>query len=1562
MQSNAGWHRLAALVLSAVLLLAAPSTGLKAAPGTVEARTAAEVLLPTLRTAAQVRRLSLAEAEKSYPVDLEGVVILCDPHMALFFIQDATDDVYVYAPGVTNALPAGRRVRIKGTTKAGRSSAIIVAGNVAPYGETAPLRARPITLEELAGDRHDARLIQVTGRVSSAVAKHGRVEMVVRVGERSVNVVMVQGGEVDPIPYLDAELSIQAVAVAETDDQGRITEVYLAAGGRDQLDLLKPAPVNPYQLTETPLDQVAAYLDPAWPRVRVRGMVVEWQPESHLVISNASHRLRLKTAGIEALEVGEWVDVVGMARQLDGEPVLVEGVYRLASTSEADLQPNASGRNRLRVLRRIKEVRELVPEEAARGYPVELNATVTLWRQRGPELFIQDSTGGIYARTTNNSLPVGLGTRVRFRGYTETGKLAPVVRAREVQVVGQGQPPASIPLSSSLLASGEADCRWAGLEGMVRVAEARLPGVRPEALLRVAIPGGSVQVRLPDEAPSQAHLVDARVKVEGVVATVFTPGGVYVGNALRVPHLTNITLLEAPPRDPFAVPLQGMDRLLPFTQQADRQHRVRIRGVLTWQDPTGALALQAGAAGLIVEAPGATNLAVGDVVEAVGFVELSENRPHLEEALCRVVGHTNQVAPVRFDPARHQAIDLDDRVVEFDGTLLAAVQQGAKWVLTLETQAGYVQAVLRSTAGTTWTPPPNGSRLRMAGVWNPIPSRGPETSQPRLLLRSPRDVTVLERPPWWSLRHSLTLMGGMALVLGLGVAWVQTLRGKLRQQTQLIEATLRQEMALEERYRQLVENARDLIISLGLDGRVLSVNVAGERLLGRSREELLRLRFEELVTPEQRDAVRQRFADPTGAGATGTFQIEIPDDHGRRRTVELNLRLIQHESQPPALEGIGRDVTERREAELALRAERNLLRTLVDHLPGRIFIKDLEGRYLLVNAAYHGLVGRSEAEVLGKTVFDLFPRELAERYDQDDRQVLATGVAIHQKEEPSVTGRGEPRWLLTTKVPLRDGNDQVVGLVGITTDITERKAADEVLRQHQALLQLSQRIGRVGSWEHHWSTGRFRVSREAGRIFGLAADAETTTFAAIITRIHPEDRPRIEHLRQTTLQRGEPLVVDHRLLLPDGATRWVNVQAEPLRDPNGRLVGVAGTVQDITDRVELEQRLRQAQKMEAVGQLAGGVAHDFNNILTVIIGHVHALMADPVQDQATRDSYQEIEAASQRAARLTRQLLAFSRRQLLQMRPLHLQSALAGMADMLRRLLGEHIELGVACPADLVVLADGGAIDQVVMNLAVNARDAMPQGGRLTIAARAVNLAPQELRVHPEARAGEFACLEVVDTGCGIDPLSLPRIFEPFFTTKDVGQGTGLGLATVYGIVQQHSGWIEVSSEPGRGATFRIYLPLAPGEAEQPRMPSSQPSAVVGGAETVLLVEDEPALRSVARRMLQRAGYRVVEASDGPEALSMWSLHREEIELLITDLVMPGGLSGQNLARQLRTSKPGLKVILTSGYSLEALRDSVALDETQVFLPKPYEPGKLAATVRSLLDSKPSTSPPTESI
>jgi two-component system, NtrC family, sensor kinase len=396
---------------------------------------------------------------------------------------------------------------------------------------------------------------------------------------------------------------------------------------------------------------------------------------------------------------------------------------------------------------------------------------------------------------------------------------------------------------------------------------------------------------------------------------------------------------------------------------------------------------------------------------------------------------------------------------------------------------------------------------------------------------------------------------------------------------------------------------------------------------------------------------------------------------------------------------------------------------------------------------------------------------------------------------------------------------------------------------------------------------------------------------------------------------------------------------------------------EMAERVEVENALRQAQKMEAVGQLAGGIAHDFNNLLSVIRGHTGLLLGvQEIPAAKTQESLREVDDAAERAASLTRQLLTFSRKQVMQPEYLDLNEVIAQVGKLLGRVLGEDIALEIEATANVPhVRADRAMVEQVVMNLAVNARDAMPKGGRLVVRSDTAELDSTALPRHPLARAGRFASFSMTDSGCGIAPEVLPRIFEPFFTTKEVGKGTGLGLATAYGIVKQHGGWIELESTLGRGTTFTIFLPAsAKPAAETPRHASG--TDLIGGTETILLVEDEAPLLNVTRMVLQHYGYRVLAATSGAEALNMWPEHGAQIDLLLTDVIMPHGVSGPDLAARLTADKPGLKVIMSSGYSRDLLDRKSGIGEEMHFLSKPYTPLKLMTAVRACLDGKDSRS------
>jgi PAS domain S-box-containing protein len=393
-------------------------------------------------------------------------------------------------------------------------------------------------------------------------------------------------------------------------------------------------------------------------------------------------------------------------------------------------------------------------------------------------------------------------------------------------------------------------------------------------------------------------------------------------------------------------------------------------------------------------------------------------------------------------------------------------------------------------------------------------------------------------------------------------------------------------------------------------------------------------------------------------------------------------------------------------------------------------------------------------------------------------------------------------------------------------------------------------------------------------------------------------------------------------------------------------------VRDITEQLKLEDQLRQAQKMEAIGQLAAGIAHDFNNILTVVQGHASLLLSEKSPESSDYEPLQAISEAAARAARLIRQLLTFSRRQVLQFQTLDIRETLSAVSMMVPQMLGEHITVKIVTAPDLPLInADSGMMEQILINFAINARDAMPNGGRLVITVKGVSLGPEAQRGCAEARPGDYLCLSVADTGCGMSRETMSRIFDPFFTTKPVGKGTGLGLSTVYGIAKQHSGWIEVQSEIGCGTTFHVFIPSSGAGSVAP-LPAPVTKALPGGRETVLVVEDEESVCSFVNRVLKAHGYTVHVAQSGVEALALWPQIKPRPDLLLTDLVMPGGVMGRELAERLLEKDPQLKVIYSSGYSPGMAGKDMKLFEGRNFLPKPYDPRRLLQVVRECLDGE----------
>lgn len=639
---------------------------------------------------------------------------------------------------------------------------------------------------------------------------------------------------------------------------------------------------------------------------------------------------------------------------------------------------------------------------------------------------------------------------------------------------------------------------------------------------------------------------------------------------------------------------------------------------------------------------------------------------------------------------------------------------------------------------------------------------------------------------------------------------------------------------------------------------------------------------------------------------------------------------------------------ERIRAEAALRQSEAQFRALFENSPDAIIVADAAGRVLDANPRACRLHGMSREHLLGQNITMLVPPDRANQARDNFERLVSGEVGRVEGEAKSTDGR-------VTAVSIRAVPIEYLGQPAVLMhlrDITERKQAEASLRRSEAMfravwenavdgMRLTDQEGYIVAVNEAYCR---LVGKSRAELEGNPLTEATETDAALAGA-------GLEAYRQAFQQRRTVQGAERRLTLPGGRSLVLEESVSFIELP-GQPPLQLSVFRDVTVERRLEEQLRQSQKMQAIGQLASGVAHDFNNILTIIQGHASLLLAGGGLSEPAARSAQQIVQASERAAALTRQLLTFSRRQMLQPRPVDLNEVVSNLTKMLGRLLGEDIALEVVpTPGRAIVRADAAMMEQVLLNLAVNARDAMPRGGRLLIRLSREQIAPPTAPGKAARATGPFVCLTVSDTGCGIAPEILPRIFEPFFTTKEVGKGTGLGLATVYGIVQQHEGWIEVESQLGRGSTFRIYLPQADGEAQSEE--GGGPARGAGrGRETILVVEDELAVRELVRELLRQHGYRVLEAGSGPQALEIWRQHRDEIALLLTDVVMPEALNGRELAERLCAERPELKVIFTSGYSADVLGREHLLERGIRYVQKPFHPKALVQAVRDCLDGR----------
>lgn len=743
----------------------------------------------------------------------------------------------------------------------------------------------------------------------------------------------------------------------------------------------------------------------------------------------------------------------------------------------------------------------------------------------------------------------------------------------------------------------------------------------------------------------------------------------------------------------------------------------------------------------------------------------------------------------------------------------------------------------------------------------------------------------------------------------------------------------------------LITHANAPIIVWDPQFHITRFNEAFESLTGRKAVDVVGGPLEILFPPAQVANSMELIRKTLGGERWESVEISIQHCDGSLRTVLWNSATIYAADgkTPMAAIAQGHDITKRKRAEQYLMESESKYHSLIDNMTEGVALheiicdqngKAVNYRIVDVNPAFEKQTGIAVTEALGRLATELYHVDTAPFLDIYDRVVRTGTPCTFETENP----------VLNKKFTISVYSPKPGWFATIFTDITQR-------------LKLNEANARLATAVEQAAETVVITDADGAILYANPAFEKTTGYTLTealgqnprILKSGKHDAEFYRHMWEV-LNAGKVWTGRITNKRKDGTIYEEDASLSPVLDAAGKIVNFVGVKRDITRESQLEQQILQAQKMEAIGRLAGGVAHDFNNILAVVLMNASELSDDANATPAQTEGLNEIIQAAERGANLTRQMLTFSRRQVMQMRTLDLNDVVVGVTKMLQRIIGEDIVLQTRlAPDDMLVWGDSGMIEQVLLNLAVNARDAMPEGGHLTMELGNCVVDELSAKAH-KGKAGDFVLLTVRDDGFGISQEHLSHIFEPFYTTKAAGKGTGLGLATLHGIVEQHHGWVVVESEVGQGTAFFIYFP----RLLMTKQVGDEPAALVsvnGGTETILVVEDEKSLRTLAVRILKHSGYHVLEASDGAEALKVWREHHLEVDLLVTDIIMPGGISGGKLADQLRAEKPGLKVIYMSGYSGEVAGTGLNLREGRQFLQKPFPPSKLVQTVREYLDA-----------
>jgi PAS domain S-box-containing protein len=776
-----------------------------------------------------------------------------------------------------------------------------------------------------------------------------------------------------------------------------------------------------------------------------------------------------------------------------------------------------------------------------------------------------------------------------------------------------------------------------------------------------------------------------------------------------------------------------------------------------------------------------------------------------------------------------------------------------------------------------------------------------------------------------------------------------------------VEEALRES---EEKYRLLFEHTGESLF-VAQNGRIVLHNPRTVELTGYSTDELQSRPFMEFIQEDDREMVTDRHLQRLkGENPPARYAFRIIHKSGHIRWVELNAVMI-HWSGKPATLCFLTDITEHKKAEESLNKHAKdleksnfFIQTILDNLPIGLAVNFIEeGTATYINNKFEEIYGWPKEQL--KNIEEFFHKvypdpEYREKLMKQVSEDIKSGDPERMVWEGIEITResGEKRIISAKNIALYQQNL----MISTVQDITDRKRAEKALHHNHEMLKLTEAMANIGSWEWDVQHDRTYWSEELFRIFGRDLAEGAPPFEEQSDLYVKEDMRRLKDAVEICVKQGTSYEIELRAIRPDDEIRHCISRGQPQYDENGEVSRITGSFQDITERKQAEEerknlqnQLSQAQKIESVGRLAGGVAHDFNNMLGVIIGHTELALLQADENHDLYSNLKEIQTAANRSADITRQLLAFARKQTISPRQLDLNDIVESMLNMLRRLIGEDINL-VWHPAAHIwpVKMDPTQIDQILVNLCINARDAISGVGKLTIETGIKSFDEEYCKEHPGFIPGDFVQLSVSDNGCGMDKDTLENLFEPFFTTKEVGKGTGLGLATIYGICKQNSGFINVYSEPGQGSTFKIYLPRLVAEEDIDKaVPEKR--AAAGGTETILLVEDEPTILRMTRMMLEKKGYTVLFAATPTEAVDKAKVHSGSIDLLMTDVVMPE-MNGRDLAEKIISLYPESRLLFMSGYTADIITNQGVLNDGMAFIQKPFSMADMTEKVRELLD------------